>query len=155
MGPRACLHWDDAVGLVPFVHDVALQVPSRVMPAPAGVPVVCVGHAVLGDLGVVVLLDVPDALVVLAVLIVLAVLVGVHELAVLGVVDAPSVLVLAVLGVVDALSVLVLAVLGVVDVLSVHVHVFGVPGLRKLLPPLSPSGRGDCDLVDLGVRVSL
>ena len=101
----------------------------------------------LGDLGVVVLLDEPGALVVLAVP------VGVHELAVLGVVDAPSVLVLAVLGVVDALSVLVLAVLGVVDVLSVHVHVFGVPGLRKLLPPLSPSGHGGYGGVDLGVKI--
>ena len=104
------------------------------MPAPADVPVVCVGHAVFGDLGVVVPQDVPDALAVLvdvlglAVLgvadvlvdaLVLAVLVGVLVLAVLGVVDVlVAVLVLAVLGVVGVLvAVLVLVVLGVVDVL--------------------------------------
>ena len=69
------------------------------MPAPAGVPVVCVGHAVLGDLGVVVPLDVLDAHAVLA-----------------------RVLVLTALAVVDVLAVVV-----VLEVLSVHVHVFGVP----------------------------
>ena len=93
------------------------------MPAPAGVPVVCVGHAVLGDLSVVVPLDVPDAHAVLARVLVLTALAVVDVLAM--VVD---VLVLAVLA--------VLAVLVVLEVLSVHVHVFGVPGLTGALSPV-------------------
>ena len=104
MRPRACFHWDDAVGLVPFVHDVALQVPAEVS-------VIYVDHAVLGALGVVVILDVSGAPVVLVVPVLLDVL---------GVVAAPGVLV----------------VLGAVDVLGVHdIHVFGVPGIAGTVPP--------------------
>ena len=90
------------------------------MPAPAGVPVVCVGHAVLGDLGVVVPLDVLDAHAVLARVLVLTALAVVDVLAV----------------VVDVLVLAVLAVLVVLEVLSVHVHVFGVPGLAGALSPV-------------------
>ena len=128
--------------------------------APDVVPVVCVGHVVPGDFGMVVPQDVPDALAVLVdvlvlavfavfvVLIVLAVLVDVHVLAVLGVVDLlvdvpvlavlVDVLVLAVLGVVDVpVAVLVLAVLGVVDVVvDILVLVSGAPGLAGTLSPV-------------------
>ena len=46
------------------------------MPAPAGVPDVCVGHVVLGDLGVLVPLDVLDAHAVLACVVLTALAVG-------------------------------------------------------------------------------
>ena len=46
------------------------------MPAPAGVPDVCVGHVVLGDLGVVVPLDVLDTHAVLARVVLTALAVG-------------------------------------------------------------------------------
>ena len=55
------------------------------MPAPAGVPDVCVGHVVLGDLGVVVPLDVLDAHAVLARVLVLTALAVVDVLVVLEV----------------------------------------------------------------------
>ena len=46
------------------------------MPAPAGVPDVCVGHVVLGDLGVLVPLDVLDAHAVLACVVLTTLAVG-------------------------------------------------------------------------------